>query len=167
VLTVSVERVVAAPMAGVFNWLSDASNYTRSRFVLRERLVRRGEDAAYGLGAVRQFTWVFGWFRERITAYRPPHEFSYLVERSLPPLRHEGGRLTFTELPGGTRVHWTTTVELRLPIAAATATRLLGRPIIVYTFGKVLDAADAALAPGTHNRGWAASQYERGSAAPR
>jgi hypothetical protein len=100
VLTVSVERVVAAPMADVFKWLSDASNYTRSRFVLRERLVRPGEDGAYGLGAVRQLTWVFGWFRERITAYWSPHEFDYLVERSLPTLRHEGGRLTFTELPG-------------------------------------------------------------------
>jgi hypothetical protein len=107
VLTVSVERVVTAPLADVFDWLSASSNYTRSRFVLHERLVRRGEDAAYGCGAVRQLTWVFGWFRERITAYRPPHEFRYLVERSLPPLRHEGGRVTFTEVPGGTRVHWT------------------------------------------------------------
>jgi Polyketide cyclase / dehydrase and lipid transport len=145
VLTVSVERVVAAPMADVFEWLSHAGNYRRSRFVLRERLVERGQDAAYGLGAVRQLTWVFGWFRERITAYRPPHEFNYLVERSLPPVRHEGGRLTFSEVPGGTRVEWTTTVELRLPIAAAAATRVLGRPAIAYTFGQVLAAADAAL----------------------
>lgn len=156
-LTVSVERIVAAPLTDVFEWLSDASNYTRSRFVLHERLVRSGEDAAYGLGAVRQLTWVFGWFRERITTYRPPHEFHYLVERGVPPVRHEGGRLTFTEVPGGTRVHWTTTVELRLPIVAAPATRLLGRPMIVYTFGKVLDAADAALAPGSNGRGSAAS----------
>src|SRR5918999_345161 len=86
VLTVSVERVVAAPLGDVFEWLSDASNYTRSRFVLHERLVRPGDDAAYGIGAVRQLTWAFGWFRERITAYRPPHEFRYLVERSVPPL---------------------------------------------------------------------------------
>lgn len=156
-LTVSVERVVAAPLSDVFEWLSDASNYTRSRFVLHERLVRRGEDAAYGFGAVRQLTWVFGWFRERITAYRPPHEFRYLVERSVPPLRHEGGRVTFTEVPGGTRVHWTTAVELRLPIAAAAATRLLGRPMIVYTFGKVLDAADAALASRSSGHGSVAS----------
>ena len=156
-LTVSVERVVAAPPAHVFEWLSDASNYTRSRFVLHERLVRRGEDAAYGFGAVRQLTWVFGWFRERITAYRPPHEFRYLVERSVPPLRHEGGGITFTEVPGGTRIRWTTTVELRLPIAAAVATRVLGRPMIVYTFGKVLEAADAALASRPTGRGSAAS----------
>ena len=156
-LTVSVERVVAAPLGDVFEWLSDASNYTRSRFVLHERLVRPGDDAAYGIGAVRQLTWAFGWFRERITAYRPPHEFRYLVERSVPPLRHEGGRVTFTEVPGGTRVHWTTTVELRLPVAAVAATRLLGRPMIVYTFGKVLEAADAALASRSSGHGSAVS----------
>jgi uncharacterized protein YndB with AHSA1/START domain len=149
---ISVERVVAAPIAEVFEWLSDASNYTQSRFVVRERLVQHGENAAYGLDAVRQLTWVFGWFRERITAYRPPHQFDYLVERSFPALRHEGGRLEFTEVSDGTRVIWTTTVELRLPVGAAAATRLFGRPLIAYTFGKVLDAADAALAPAPRDR---------------
>jgi uncharacterized protein YndB with AHSA1/START domain len=143
--TISIERVVAAPIADVFAWLSDASNYTRSPYVLRERLIRPGEDAAYGLGAVRQLTWVFGWFRERITDYRPPHELHYLVERSVPPLRHEDGLLTFTEVPDGTRVVWTTTVEMRLPVAAATLTRLLGKPLIAHTFGNVLAAADTAL----------------------
>lgn len=154
VQTVSVERVVAAPIEQVFEWLSDARNYTRSGFVLHERLVRRGEDTANGLGAIRQLTWVFGWFRERVTAYRAPHEFHYLVERSVPPVRHEGGRLTFTEVPAGTRVHWSTTVEMRLPIAAAAVTRLLGRPLIAYTFGKVIEAADAALAsPAAERKG--------------
>lgn len=113
VQTVSVERVVAAPIEQVFEWLSDARNYTRSAFVLHERLVRRGEDTAYGLGAIRQLTWVFGWFRERVT-----------------------------------------TVEMRLPIAAAAVTRLLGRPLIAYTFGKVIEAANAALAsPAAERKG--------------
>ena len=49
--TVTVERVVAAPVAEVFEWLSDASNYTRSPLVLA-RLAQPGEDAPYGLGAV-------------------------------------------------------------------------------------------------------------------
>ena len=70
--TISVERVVPAPIDDVFGWLSDASNYTRSRWVVKERLVNRGESAAYGLGAVRQLTWLFGWFRERVTEYQAP-----------------------------------------------------------------------------------------------
>jgi uncharacterized protein YndB with AHSA1/START domain len=145
---ISVAGVVEAPVAEVFEWFADAGNYTRSWFVLHERLVRRGQNAAYGRGAVRELTWAFGSFRERVTEYRPPHEFHYLVERSIPPVRHEGGHLTFTEVPGGTRVQWTTTVEVRLPFAAAAMTRLLGKPVIAYTFGKVIEAADASLAAG-------------------
>jgi len=143
--TISVEKVVAATPAETFEWFADAGNYTRSRFVVRARLARRGQDAAYGLGAVRELTWLFGWFRERIVDYQAPREFSYLVERAFPPVRHEGGRLTFTEVPGGTRVRWTTTVEIGLPFAAAAVTRAVGAPLVAYTFGKVIEAADAAL----------------------
>jgi hypothetical protein len=144
--TIAIERVVAASCAETFEWLADASNYTRSPFVVRARLVERGQGAPYGSGALRELTWVFGWFRERITDYQAPHEFSYRVERSIPPVRHEGGRLTFAEVPDGTRVRWTTTVELGLPFAAATVTRVAGAPFVTYTFGKVIEAAGAALA---------------------
>lgn len=144
--TISVERVVAASTAETFEWFADAGNYTRSRFVVRVRLARPGQDGAYGLGAVRELTWLFGWFRERIVDFQPHREFSYLVERGFPPLRHEGGRLTFTKVPGGTRVRWTTTVEMGLPFAAAAVTRAVGAPLVAYTFGKVIEAADAALA---------------------
>jgi uncharacterized protein YndB with AHSA1/START domain len=143
--TVTVERVVAAPVTLVFEWLSDASNYPRSWIVVRQRLVRPGEGTPYGLDAVRSLTWLFGWFRERITTFRPPHEFSYVVERSVPPLRHEGGRVRLSEVDGGTRIVWTTTVELRVPVAADALTRLLGRRMIRLGFGSILAAADKAL----------------------
>ncbi|WP_040689567.1 SRPBCC family protein [Nocardia vinacea] len=144
--TMTIERVIAAPIDDVFDWLTNASNYTKARIVLRERLIRQGETAPYGLGAVRILTWGIGWFRERITGYDAPHEFSYLVERSVPASRHEGGRLSFTEVDGGTRVTWTTTAEARLPFASAWFTRVLAEPVILYSFGKVLDAAESALA---------------------
>lgn len=143
--TISVEAVVAAPAAQAFEWLADASNYTRSPFVVRARLTRRGQDTPYGIGAIRELTWVFGWFRERVTDYQSPREFSYVVERSIPPVRHEGGTLTFTEVPGGTRVRWTTTVQVRMPFAD-TVTRLLGEPVIAHTFRNVIKTAAAALA---------------------
>lgn len=143
--TITVERVIAAPVKDVFDWLADASNYPRAtRVVLRQRLATPGEDAPYGRNAVRVLTWTVGWFRERITSYDPPHEFGYLVERSFPPSRHEGGKLTFTEVPGGTRVVWTTTAEARLPFSA-TMTRILVKPGVTYIFGKVLEAAEAQL----------------------
>lgn len=144
-VTITVHRDIAAPIDTVFDWLSDAGNYTRTRFVLRQRLVRPGEDAPYGVGAVRVLVWVIGWFRERITSYDRPHGFGYLVERSIPPSRHEDGRLAFTEVPGGTRVEWSTTAQIRLPVGADAITRRVAAPVIRYVFGKVLDAAEAAL----------------------
>ncbi|MFX0578562.1 hypothetical protein [Nocardia nepalensis] len=54
--------------------------------------------------------------------------------------------MTFTEVEGGTRVTWTTSAEARLPFAAAWFTRVLAEPVILHSFGKVLDAAESALA---------------------
>ncbi|RDI50046.1 SRPBCC family protein [Nocardia mexicana] len=143
--TITVERTIAAPIEDVFEWLSNADNYTRSSVVLRRRLVRPGADAPYGRDAVRDLTWVIGWFRERITAYDPPHGFDYFVERSIPSARHDGGGLVFTEVPGGTRVVWTTTAEVPMPFVGGLITRALARPIISYVFGKVLETADRSL----------------------
>lgn len=147
--TITIERIIAAPIKDVFEWLADASNYPRGTWVvLRQQLAVPGEDAPYGRNAVRRLLWMVGWFRERITSYDPPHEFGYLVERSFPPSRHEGGKLTFTEVPGGTWVVWTTTAEVRLPFAV-TLTRVLMRPTVTYIFGKVLAAAEADLTKGS------------------
>ncbi|MFH8409293.1 SRPBCC family protein [Streptomyces sp. NPDC018019] len=146
--TVTVERVIAAPADAVFTWLTTTTNYTRSSLILRCRLTRRGEGAPYGVGAVRSHLWLIGWFRERITRYEPPYATEYVVERSLPPSRHELGRMTFTEADGGTLVRWTTRAEVRLPLLGAPLTRLLMRPVLTRTFGDILAAADAALTQG-------------------
>ncbi|MEV6769497.1 SRPBCC family protein [Nocardia sp. NPDC051030] len=143
--TITVERFIAAPPKAVFDWLADAGNYTRSFLVLRSRLTHPGETAPYGAGAVRLLTVVIGWFQERITAYNPPHDFAYLIERSFPPIRHEGGQLKFTEVEGGTHVTWTTTGQIASPVAAAPLTRLLLKPTLTYAFGNLLAAADKAL----------------------
>ncbi|MFC8047878.1 SRPBCC family protein [Nocardia sp. NPDC057353] len=143
--TIEVDRVIAAPVDEVFAWLADAGNYPRAGVVLRAWLTAPGVDAPFGRDAVRTLIWVIGWFRERITAYRPPHEFEYLVERSFPPARHEGGRLTCTAVPGGTAVVWTTIAELRVPFGAGVLTRAVAKPVISFAFGRVLAAADRAL----------------------
>ncbi|MEU9117493.1 SRPBCC family protein [Streptomyces sp. NPDC048483] len=142
--TVTVRRVIAAPIAEVFNWCATTTNYTRTPFVLRARLARPGVGAPYGVGAVRLHTWLIGWFRERITTYNPPHDFDYDVERSFPPARHEVGRMTFTEVAEGTLVVWTTTFQVRFPFGAA-LTRVIAKPVVAHVFGKILNAADTAL----------------------
>jgi hypothetical protein len=144
-VTMTLERVVPAPAEEVFAWLADASNYTRTPVVFRMRLARPGEGGAYGEGAVRVLVWIMGWFRERITAYQPPHYFDYLVERSFPPSRHEGGRISCTPSPDGTAVVWTTTARLALPLVGDLVTRVVAKPMILWAFGKVLDTATREL----------------------
>ncbi|MEU2714565.1 SRPBCC family protein [Streptomyces sp. NPDC007205] len=144
--TMTVERTIDAPIEDVFTWLTTTTHYTASPLVLRCRLARHGEAAPYGVGAVRSHLWLIGWFRERITRYDPPYATEYVVERSVPPSRHELGRMTFTETDGGTLVRWTTRAEIPLPLLGAPLTRLLARPVITRTFGNILDAAEKALA---------------------
>jgi hypothetical protein len=143
--TMTVERVVAAPIAEVFDWLTTTTHYTSSPLVVRCRLTRPGQDAPYGLGAVRSHLWTIGWFKERITHYDPPYATDYVVERSFPPARHEVGRMTFEEVAGGTRVVWTTRAEIPVPLVGGFLTRRVARPVITRTFGNILDAANTAL----------------------
>ncbi|EPH44729.1 SRPBCC family protein [Streptomyces aurantiacus] len=144
--TMTVERVIAAPIDDVFAWLTTTTNYTRSPLVLRCRLARRGEGAPYGVGAVRSHLWAIGWLRERITRYEPPYVTEYAVERSFPPSRHELGRMTFTEVEGGTLVNWTTRAEMSAPLIGPFLTRHLAPRMITGSFRSILDAADKALA---------------------
>ncbi|MFF7726825.1 SRPBCC family protein [Streptomyces sp. NPDC008001] len=144
--TMTVERTIDAPVEEVFAWLTTTTNYTRSPLVLRCRLARSGEGAPYGAGAVREHLWLIGWFRERITHYDPPYATEYVVERSLPPARHELGRMTFTETAGGTHVTWTTRAEIPVPLIGPFLTRRLARPVITHAFRTILDAAGTALA---------------------
>lgn len=143
-----VQRVIAAPPQAVFDWISNAHNYTRIPGILHEHLAQRGTDAAYGRGAVRMLVAVFGVFWERITAYDPPHSFDYHVYRVFPPARHEHGRVSLAIVDGGTHVTWTSTVQLRIPIVGAILTRLIARPIFTYVFSRALDLAAQDLVTG-------------------
>lgn len=54
--TIEVRRSIAAPIADVFDWISNAGNYTDSPLFLAAKLIRSGSAAAYGVGAIRRFT---------------------------------------------------------------------------------------------------------------
>ncbi|MFN6542371.1 SRPBCC family protein [Mycolicibacterium nivoides] len=144
--TITVERTIAAPQDAVFDFMSNAANFTRSPLVVRQRLAEPGLQAPYGQGAVRILLWTIGWFRERITAYDAPHSFDYSVERSFPPSEHRHGRVGFATVDGGTRVTWTTTFRVKFPFVGGALTRWVGRPMLTRVFNDVLDAAAADLA---------------------
>ncbi|ATL68120.1 SRPBCC family protein [Nocardia terpenica] len=144
--TITVERIIPAPIEQVFDWCATSTNYERSRWVLHNELTHPGDGAPYGVGAIRVHTWLIGRFHERITRYDAPHAFDYVVDRSFPPSRHEGGSMTFTEVPNGTKVLWTSSVEVGSPIAATHLTRWLAKPTVSHVFGRILDACAKDLA---------------------
>jgi hypothetical protein len=141
--TIVVERTIAAPPEDVFDWCADTTNYQRTVWVLRDTLARPGEGAPYGVGAIRLHTWLIGRFVERITAYDRPHSFGYVVERSFPPIPHDGGTMTFTAVGEGTTVVWTSVVDVG-PIIGGIA-----RTVVGHVFGRILDACAKDLA-ATH-----------------
>ncbi|MCM6791736.1 SRPBCC family protein [Nocardia sp. CDC159] len=138
--TIVVERTIAAPPEEVFDWCAITTNYERTVWVLRDKLTRPGEGAAYGVGAIRLHTWLIGRFHERITRYDPPHSFDYIVDRSFPSIPHTGATMTFTPTPGGTRVVWASTVDVG-PIVGRIA-----RTVVGHVFGRILDACAKDLA---------------------
>ena len=153
---ITVTRTIPAPTEEVFDWVSDASHFPESSWiVLRARLAQEGEGAPYGRGAIRIVTWVIGHFTEHITAYQRPVNgeagyFDYLVTQSFPPARHEGGRVTCTPVDDGTRVDWSTAV--RVPLVPNFVVQHLALPIFAHVFRRVLQRCATQLT-ASGNRG--------------
>lgn len=142
--TIKVQRTIPAPIAEVFDWLSTATNYTKSPGILSAKLVEPGVDGAFGNGAVREVLSGIGWFREVISKHEPPHAFDYLIVKSRPPLVHRSGQMRFKETAGGTEVTWTSVFDVTSPIAASVLGRL-ARAAGAFGFGSVLRAAERDL----------------------
>lgn len=104
--TIRLERVIAAPLEQVFDWMADPAGLATAPLVLRSGWAAGSSEPT--VGAVRTVTGAGMWFREEITAYDRPNSYSYLIIRSFPPFDHDGGTLTFTPRGNGTHVDWTT-----------------------------------------------------------
>ncbi|QIS15932.1 SRPBCC family protein [Nocardia arthritidis] len=110
--TVDIERTIEAPIADVFDWLTDATNYPRVPLVRRVTLVRPGDTHPQGRGAVRLVVTPVLRLTEEIVEYHPPTLMCYRILQSIPTLRHEQGRMEFRETANGTRVRWLSRFEL-------------------------------------------------------
>lgn len=142
--TITVERTIRAPREEVFAWLSTGTNYTASPLVFTAKLVTPGNDAAWGLGARRQFATAIAWFDEEIVAYDAPRSFEYRIMGSVPSIDHELGRVELHEVPDGTRVVWISTFRIRVP-AVGGALGAVAVPVVSRAFAGVLKAAERAL----------------------
>jgi hypothetical protein len=79
-----VERTIAASPERVFEWLADPANLTAAPLALRAGFVKGSSGPC--VGAVREVTGLGMWFREEITAYDAPRNYSYRILRAFPAM---------------------------------------------------------------------------------
>lgn len=123
--SITVKRVIKAPIADVFEMLSNHEGYRNFPGMNVARLERAGRTERNGEGAVRYLKAGPAWFREEITVFERPRRMDYLILDSLLPLRHKGGSLHLHETTDGTEVTWTSAFDVPVPLLGGILSRVL------------------------------------------
>lgn len=145
--TVSVRRVVAAPIDAVFDWIADGNNWAKVPGMIYSRVRPADGPEPFGVGSIREFLSSGSKVTEVVTAFERPYLMGYRALSTIPPIRHEGGSVSFREVPGGTEVEWSTTFILKSPVLADFLTRLYA-PLVGVGARMVVQAARRALVTG-------------------
>jgi hypothetical protein len=124
-LSIDVNRWLDAPPGALFEVLSDHAGFDRFAGIRRAEVVRPGEPAPNGLGALRRI-WIGPLrFDEEITSWDPPNGYGYLI-RELRGfrIRHRGGSIRLTEEGEGTRALWRSEFDVPIPLVGEAIGRL-------------------------------------------
>jgi uncharacterized protein YndB with AHSA1/START domain len=146
--TITVKRLIKAPIAQVFDVLSHHEGYTALPGMQVARLERAGHTERNGEGAVRYLKSGPAWFREEITVFERPRRMDYVILESLLPLQHKGASLRLTETAEGTQVTWTSTFRIKVPLLGGTLSRLLAKKM-AQGFGGALKQMERRLTSGS------------------
>lgn len=112
--TVVVTKTINAPIDVVFEEYTDHERLADLPMVISAKVVRPGKTEKNGLGAVRVVNGGALKLREEITGFERPKLMEYkILETSPIRSKHELGRVEFEEVPGGTKVTWTTVFGIR------------------------------------------------------
>jgi len=146
-VTLQVERTIAAPPEQVFAWLADPANLIVAPMVVRTGWAK--DSAAPGVGAVRAVVATGMWFREEITAYDPPRSYSYRIVKAVPAFNNHTGTLTFTPstfTPSGNSTHVDWTISYTHPIhAGGKAMEAVSSRLLPWNFRTILAGCAKAL----------------------
>jgi uncharacterized protein YndB with AHSA1/START domain len=113
---VHVTRTIPAPPEAVFDRLADHANYERFRGIHASRLLREGEPAPNGVGALREIKVRPLTFEEEIKAYERPTRLDYLIVKLNVPFEHHGGSIRLTPDGEGTHVDWRSSFTVPVPL---------------------------------------------------
>lgn len=143
--TIVVERTINAPIDQVFELISDHANYKQFDGVQDSKLLKEGTDDRNGNGALRRIELGAVWFEEEISNFARPERFDYRIVRSRPPIEHESGRIRLSETAEGTRVTWTSTFRVRVPLIGRVLSPMAAKAG-TKAFASMLKAIDRKLA---------------------
>ncbi len=114
---VDVVASIRAPIARVFEQLSDHEGMSRWPGIGDSRLVKEGTEAKNGLGAVRRVKVGGLTLDEEVVLFEPPRAFDYAIIRGL-PIDHHLGSVRLTEADGAVEVRWSIRIRSKWPLLA-------------------------------------------------
>jgi hypothetical protein len=136
--TVHVTRTIPGPPEPIFDRLADHANYDQFRPIHHSELVREGDPAPNGVGALRRIkVWPLV-FEEEITAYERPSRLDYLIVKLNIPFKHEGGTITLTQDGDATLVDWRSTFAVPTPVIGGPE-ELIWQPVLTRGFRRTLE----------------------------
>ena len=146
--SIHVTRTIPAPAEAVFDRLADHANYDRFRPIRHSELLREGDPAPNGLGALRRIKTPPLTFEEEITHYDRPNRLDYLIVKLNIPFEHEGGTIQLTTEDGATHVDWRSTFRVPTPVIGSLE-ELVFLPVLKRGFGQVLEDVERMTAQGS------------------
>ena len=142
--TVHVTRTIPAPAEDVFDLLTDHAHYDRFRGIRGSELVREGDPAPNGVGALRRIKVPPLSFDEEITAYERPSRLDYLIVKLNVPFEHHGGSITLTPEDGATHVDWQSSFTVPTPVVGGPQ-ELIWQAALTRGFRRVLEDVERML----------------------
>ena len=142
--TIHVTRTIPAPAEDVVERLADHANYDRFRGINGSELIREGEPAPNGVGALRRIKVTPLSFDEEITTYERPSRLDYRIVKLNVPFEHHGGTITLTPEGDATHVDWQSSFTVPTPVVGGLQERVW-HPLLTRGFRRVLEDVERML----------------------
>ncbi len=104
----------SASVEAIWPLIGEAARWQEWSWMTRTSLLRQGDPAPDGVGALRRFALGPGGSKEEVVAWDPPHHLAYVVVQGL-PVRHYRADVYLEEVGSGTVVTWRCSVEALIP----------------------------------------------------
>ena len=142
--TIHITRTIAAPPEEVFDLLADHAHYDRFRPIHGSELLRAGDPAPNGIGALRRIRVRPLTFEEEITAYDRPTRLDYLIVKLNVPFEHHGGSIKLAPQGDATAVDWRSGYSVPTPLVGGLQ-ELAWQLVLVRGFRQVLEDVERML----------------------